>query len=241
MATKRHQIKVRGISIEVVRKDIKNLYLRVYPPEGRVRLTVPLQIDDFAVRLAVISRLEWIRRRQNSFDRQDRRPESEMITGENHYIGGRRYRLNVIEHNGPAAVRLLNNTVLELWVRPTTSKMKREAALENWYRQRLREQVPALISKWEPEVGVSVAEWRIKKMKTRWGTCNIVARRIWLNLKLAQKSTPCLEYVLVHEMVHFLERLHSQRFRELMDQLMPQWRLHHDELNRTPPAHQKSA
>ena len=178
--------------MEVVRKDIKNLHLGVYPPNGRVRVAVPLRLNDEAVRLAVISRLGWIRRQQNGFDQQNRQSEREMITGESHYVQGRRYRLNVIEYDGPASVSLPNNTTMELRVRPGTDREKREAVLHRWYRQQLRKQIPELVAKWEPEVGVTVAEWGIKKMKTRWGTCNVDARRIWLNLELAKKPAVCL-------------------------------------------------
>ena len=123
-------------------------------------------------------------------------------------------------------------------MRPGTSREEREAVLQRWYRRRLREQIPPLIAKWEPEIGVTVTEWGIKKMKTRWGTCNINARRIWLNLELAKKPVACLEYILVHEMVHLLERHHNERFKQLMDRLMPQWRLHREELNRAPLSHE---
>jgi hypothetical protein len=231
-------MQVQGIPVEVVRKDIKNLHLGVYPPHGRVRVAAPLRLDDEAVRLAVISRLAWIRRQQKGFDQQDRQSEREMVTGESHYVQGRRYRLDVIERDGPPAVRLRNNTILELRVRPGASREQREAVLHRWYRRRLREQIPPLIAKWEPEIGVTVADWGIKKMKTRWGTCTIKARRIWLNLELAKKPAACLEYILVHEMVHLLERHHNDRFRNLMDKLMPQWRLHREELNRWPLAHE---
>jgi predicted metal-dependent hydrolase len=234
----RRQIEVRGIPVEVVRKNIKNLHLGVYPPEGRVRVAVPLRLDDEAVRLAIISRLTWIRRQQDGFERQDRQSQREMVTGESHYVGGRRYRLDVVEHAGSAAVRLRNNTTLELRVRPGTSREQREAALHRWYRGRLRARIPQLIAKWEPAIGVTVAEWGIKKMKTRWGTCNIDARRIWLNLELAKKPASCLEYILAHEMVHLLERHHNERFQQLMDRLMPQWRLYREELNRAPLAHE---
>ena len=220
--------------MEVVRKDIKNFHLGVYPPKGRVRVAVPLRLNDEAVRLAVISRLGWIRRQQAGFEQQDRQSIREMVTGESHYVQGRRYRLNVIEHEGPASISLRNNSTLELRVRPGTSREKREAVLHQWYRQLMREQIPELIAKWEPLIGVNVTDWGIKKMKTRWGTCNISARRIWLNLELAKKPTSCLEYILVHEMVHFLERHHNDRFRDYMDGFMPQWRLHRDELNRLP-------
>jgi predicted metal-dependent hydrolase len=223
--------------VEVIRKDIKNLHLGVYPPNGRVRVAAPLRLDDEAVRLAIISRLGWIKRQQSSFEQQDRQSEREMVTGESHYVEGKRYRLDVIEHRGPA-VRLRNKTTIELRVRPGTDRDKREALLHRWYRQRLREQIPELFAKWEPVIGVTVGEWGIKKMKTRWGTCNVDARRIWLNLELAKKPATCLVYILVHEMIHLRERNHNDSFRELMDRFMPQWRTHRDELNRAPLAHE---
>jgi predicted metal-dependent hydrolase len=235
---KRQQIEVRGIQVEVVRKDIKNLHLGVYPPNGRVRVAAPLRVNDEAVRLAVISRLGWIRRQQNGFERQDRQSQREMVTGESHYVQGRRYRLDVIEQDGPASVRLSNTRTLELRMRPEASRDQREAALHRWYRQRLRQRIPQLIAQWEPEIGVTVADWGIKRMKTRWGTCNVEARRVWLNLELAKKPASCLEYILVHEMVHLLERHHNERFRELMDRLMPLWREYREELNRAPLAHE---
>jgi len=238
VTTERHQIEVRGIPVEVVRKDIKNLHLAVYPPTGRVRVAVPLRIDDGAVRLAVVSRLGWIRRQQERFGQQERQSQREMVSGESHYVQGRRYRLDVIEDNAPASVRLRNNRTLELRVRPGTDRRKREAVLHTWYRRRMREQIPDLIAQWEPVIGVDVADWGIKRMKTRWGTCNVDVRRVWLNLELAKKPSSCLEYILVHEMVHFLERHHNGRFQEYMDEFMPQWRLHRDELNGAPLAHE---
>jgi hypothetical protein len=224
--------------VEIVRKDIKNLHLGVYPPGGRVRVAAPLRLDDEAVRLAVVSRLGWIRRQQKNFAEQERQSQREMVGGESHYFQGRRYRLAVVERAGPAAVRFRNNSTLELQIRPGTDRKYREAVLNRWYRQWLREQIPALIAKWEPKIGMSVAEWGIKRMKTRWGTCNADARRIWLNLELAKKPVSCLEYILIHEMVHLLEHHHNEHFRELMDRLMPQWRTHRQELNRAPLSHE---
>lgn len=239
MTIKRHQIEVSDIAVEIVRKDIKNLHLGVYPPDGRVRVAVPLHVDDETVRLAVIPRLGWIRKRQQTFAQQDRQSQRELVSGESHYVQGRRYRLHVIEHNGPAAVILRNNQIIELRIRPGTGRKKREEVLHRWYRRRLQEMIPVLLARWQPRVGVEVAAWGIKRMKTRWGTCNVEARRIWLNLELAKKPLSCLEYILVHEMVHLLERHHNERFRQLMDDLMPSWRLHRDELNRAPLAHEE--
>ena len=232
-----HFIDIRGTTVEIVRKDIKNLHLGVYPPNGRVRVAAPLYLDDDAIRLAVISRLGWIRRRQADFEQQNRQSQREFVTGESHYFQGRRYRLDVTERDSPPTVRLLNNTTMGLSVRPGTDRDMREAILYRWYRRELRDQLPALLAKWEPRVGVTVADVRIRKMKTLWGSCNIEAGRIWLNLELVKKPTACLEYVFVHEMVHLIERKHNARFQGLMDRFMPQWRMHRDELNQAPLAH----
>lgn len=238
MTTERHHLNVGGLRVEIVRKAIKNLHVGVHPPHGRVRVAVPLRLAHEAVRLAIVSRLGWIKRQQAKFARQDRQSRREMVTGESHYYQGRRYRLNVVEDDEPPSVSLGNSTTMELCVRPGTDPGKRETLLQRWYRERLREQIPLLLAKWEPKVGVSGIEVRIKKMKTHWGTCNADARRIWLNLELAKKSPACLEYILVHELVHLHERHHNKRFRERIDVLLPSWRLVRDELNRAPLAHE---
>lgn len=236
--TDRYHINIRGISVEVVRKDIKHFYIGVHPPNGHVRVSAPLHFDEDAIRLAVITRLAWIRKKQTAFAKQERQSEREFVTGESHYFEGRRYRLDVLEQDCPPKVWLPNNTKIALSVRPGSDRDKREAVLHRWYRQHLRAQLPPLLEKWEPKLGVSINEARIKKMKTLWGSCNIGAKRIWLNLELAKKTNSCLEYVLVHEMVHLLERDHNDRFRELMDTFLPQWRTYRDELNKAPLAHE---
>lgn len=232
-----HQLEVGGTSVEVVRKDIKNLHVGVYPPNGRVRVAAPLRVDDASVRLAVIGRLGWIRRKQAEFERQERQSQREFVTGESHYFEGRRYRLDIVESKDPPTVCLINNSRMALQIRPGMDRDKREKILHQWYRHQLRNRIPPLLAKWEPEIGVRVAEVRIKKMKTLWGACKSADRRIWLNLELAKKPASCLEYIMVHEMVHLIELHHNQRFQSLMDRLMPQWRLHRDELNRAPLAH----
>ncbi|RLK51354.1 hypothetical protein DFR31_1290 [Alkalispirillum mobile] len=239
MTTERSHIEVSGIDVEIRRKAIKNLHVGVYPPDGKVRVAAPVHLDDEAVRLAVVSRLSWIRRQRQSFARQARESAREMVTGESHYFGGRRYRLDLVERPGNPRVRVVNNSILELQVRPGTDRAARQRALDRWYRRQLKARIPELLATWEPVVGVKVSDCRIKRMKTRWGSCNIEARRIWLNLELAKKSPRCLEYILVHEMVHLLERHHNERFRALMDQCMPDWRLRKDELNETSLAHEE--
>ena len=238
MNTKKHQIEVKGIKVEVVRKDIKNLHLGVYPPNGRVRVATPLRLDDDAVRMAVITRLGWIRRQQSSFENQQRQSDREMVTGESHYVQGHRYLLDVIEHNGLATIEIKNNTTLELKIRPETEIHRRQMMLQEWYRQRLKVQIPELIAKWEPIIGVKISGWEVRKMKTHWGTCSIETKKIRLNLELAKKSELCLEYILVHEMIHLFERLHDESFKKHMDRFMPQWRMHRDELNSLPLAHE---
>ena len=236
--TDRYHIDVSEISVEVVRKDIKNFYIGVHPPNGQVRVSAPLHFDEDAIRMAIISRLAWIRRQQTTFEKQDRQSQREFVSGESHYFAGRRYRLDVVEQDAPPKVWLPNNTKIALGVRPGADRNTREAVIHRWYREQLRAQLPPLLAKWEPKMGVTVNEVRIKKMKTLWGSCNVEAKRIWLNLELAKKSNSCLVYVLVHEMVHLLERTHNDRFRELMDKFLPQWRTYRDTLNRAPLAHE---
>jgi len=233
-----HQIEVDGLVVDVVRKNIKNLHLAVYPPNGRIRVAAPLRLDDEAVRLAVISRLGWIKRQQTKFKEQERQTAREYVSGESHYFQGARYRLNVILQDAPGKVIIRNRQFIDLYVRPTSTTEKRQRVMSAWYRAYLKETLPALIAKWETTLGVTLAEWGTKQMKTKWGTCTIEAGRIWLNLELAKKSPRSLEYIVVHEMMHLLERLHNDRFRALMNQYLPQWELIRDELNREPLAHE---
>lgn len=226
-----HQIRVGSISIDVVRKDIKNLHLGVYPPSGRVRIATPLKIDDEAVRLFAISKMAWIKKQQLKFETQERQSERRFVSGESHYYKGRRYLLNVIYHKAAPRVEI-RKTSIYLYVREGSASKPREKVLTEWYRRQLKEQIPALIDKWQKMIGVEVSDWGIKRMKTKWGTCTNAARRIWLNLELAKKPQHCIEYIIVHEMVHLLERNHNDRFAAYMDTFMPQWHFYKDELNR---------
>lgn len=231
MATDSHTLRIAGLSVEVVRKPIKNLHLGVYPPEGRVRVAVPLAVDDDAVRMAVINRLGWIKRQRARFQEQPRQSQRLMVSGESHYFLGQRYRLRVIPHDGAARISLRGKSVLELRARPDSSAEKREEALQAFYRAELKQRVPELLEKWQPILGVEAAAWGIKRMKTKWGTCNPTARRIWLNLELAKKPVQCLEYILVHELAHLIERNHNERFLAVLDRHLPHWQLVRDELN----------
>jgi predicted metal-dependent hydrolase len=238
VGTETQRIEVRGLEVEIVRKNIKNLHLGVYPPNGRVRVAAPTRLNDDAVRLAVIGRLSWVRRQRAKFEQQERQSEREMVSGETHYVRGRRYRLSVIESFSSPSIGFKSNGRLEVAVRPGTSKGDRNELLQRWYRKLLRGQIEELLPKWETVTGVSVAECRIREMKTRWGSCNPEARRLWLNLELAKKPAACIEYVLVHEMVHLLERRHTDRFRSYMDRFLPQWRHYRAQLNQAPLSHE---
>ncbi len=236
-----HQITVNDLIVDVVRKNIKNLHLAVYPPNGRVRVAVPLLVDDEAVRLAVISKLGWIKRQQIKFAEQERQSKREYVSGESHYFQGNRYLLNVIYSDETPRVVICNNTRVDLYVRPGSDTDQRERVLLAWYRKQLKEIVPSLMTKWETTIGVQASDWGIKQMKTKWGTCNIEAGRIWLNLELAKKPIRCLEYIVVHELVHLLERHHNDHFTALMDKYLPSWRFLREELNREPLAHENWA
>ena len=238
MNTETHQITVSGLSVQIVRKDIKNLHLGVYPPHGRVRVAAPLRVSDKAVRLAVVGKLGWIKRHRAKFTNQPRQSARELVSGESHYFLGQRYRLRVIRHDGPSKILLRNKSTLELHVRAETDVVQRDQILQHWYRQQLRELIAPLLTEWQATMGIQVAEWGIKKMKTRWGSCNPTAKRIWLNLELAKKPVKCLEYIIVHELAHLIEPHHNDRFIALMDEHLPQWRSRRQELNSTPLANE---
>jgi predicted metal-dependent hydrolase len=237
MTTDTHTVSIGGFQVSVVRKPIKNLHLGVYPPDGRVRVAAPMRISDAAVRVAVVGKLRWIKRQRASFERQARESEHELVRGESHYYLGRRYRLALIETEGKSEV-VLRGHKLQLHVRPGQTPEQREAVLRRWYRDRLREQVAPLIEHWQAALGVKLADWGIKRMKTKWGSCTEKARRIWLNLELAKKPPECIEYLVVHELVHLLVRHHDDRFFALMDRHLPRWRAVRKTLNAAPLANE---
>jgi predicted metal-dependent hydrolase len=225
------QLMIQDIPIKIVRKSIKNLSIRIYPPKGNVQVTAPLHLTDDQILLAVNSRLNWIRKHQANFQAQPRQLSQELISGESHYVFGYCYQLEVIESPGQHRI-FVDNSSLQLFVNPGTSTKNRALVLNTFYREQLKLKIPDLLDKWQVIIGEQVAEWGIKQMKTRWGSCNIQKRRIWLSLELAKKPIECLEYVLVHELVHFLERHHNQRFKSYMDQYLPQWQQCHEILHR---------
>lgn len=237
MTTDPRQVTVGGQKVTIVRKAIKNLHLGVYPPEGRVRVAAPLALSEEAVRVAIVQKLGWIRRQQASFQRQDRQSARDMVSGETHYFLGRRYRLDVVHAREKGTVTLRAG-VMTLHVQPDWSHDRREEALYGWYRERLRELAEPLVAKWSKRLGVKTTFWGLKKMKTKWGSCNPAARRVWLNVELIKKPPECLEYLVVHELAHLVERHHNERFVALLDRHLPSWKATRKRLSSQPLAHE---
>lgn len=217
------EIVLNGIIISVVRKHIKNMYIRVMPPDGEVKITAPYRVSDDSIRRFAISRISWIEKQKKYFEEQSRQIKREYITGESSYLWGRRYCLDVCYTNTKSQA-YLSGEKLVLQIRKESTPKQRENVLNEWYRKQLKEAVPDIFKRCENLVGVQAKEWHIKNMRTKWGTCNVEKKRIWLNLQLAQKTPECLEYVIIHELVHLLERNHNHKFYEYMDCFYPNWR-----------------
>ncbi len=226
-------LELGSLTIEVRFKDIRNVHLGVYPPDGRVRISAPQYATLEAVRLFAISKLRWIRQQQRKLREQEREPPREYVPRESHYLWGRRYLLQVVQAEAAPSVELKHRTML-LRVRPGTAAARREEILAEWYRGQIRAALPALLARWEPVVGVRVRRVFVQRMKTRWGSCNYTAGTIRLNTELAKKPRECLEYILVHEMVHLVEPTHNARFLELMSRFLPRWPELRARLNRLP-------
>ena len=218
-----HRIIIDDLVVEVLRKNIKNLNLSVRPPDGRVRVSVPRRISDATVRQVVLERMQWIKSQQAWFASHAERATPCYVSGEKHDYLGHTYLLQVIDSTRRPKVSL-HNERLELYLPSGRTEAQRAQALEAWCRAQIKQLIPPMIARWEPVMGVKVDDWGVKRMKTKWGTCNIRARRIWLNLELIKLPPEYLEYVVVHEMTHLLERLHTPRFKALLDQFMPGWR-----------------
>ena len=231
MNTEHYHIEVSGIDVDVIKKDIKNIHLAVYPPTGRVRLSSPYSMKRESLRLFIISKLGWIKKHIRNMNSQIREPERKYIQGESHWVEGHRYLLNIIEEDAAPKAEIRNKRYLDLYIRPGSGKDKKEEVVREWYRNRMKTQIPDLISFWEDKLGVKIQDWGIKLMKTKWGSCNIEKQRIWLNLELAKKPKHCLDYVILHEMIHLKERHHTDRFKALLDKHMPSWKNRREELN----------
>tara|TARA_R110001599_G_scaffold350254_2_gene580029 strand:+ start:12507 stop:13220 length:714 start_codon:yes stop_codon:yes gene_type:complete len=228
-------IEIGSMAMQLNRKAIKNLHISVLPPDGRVRVAAPESMTDTAIRMAVISRIPWIKKQQNDFAKQPRQTDREMVNGECHYLWGKRYRLNVIERSGKHEIKIGPGKI-NLYEKPGTTIEKKVLVLNTFYRNALKARIETLLPDWQKKIGVTPSKWGVKKMKTKWGSCNTQAKSIWVNLELAKKPPECLEYILVHELVHLLERKHNDRFKGYMEKFLPDWRERRDLLNSTPLA-----
>lgn len=232
------QIRLGDLRIDVVRKAIKHVHLSVHPPTGRVRMAAPERIRLDTLRVFAINKLDWIRRQQQALRAQVRETPRDYMERESHSVWGRRYLLTVREVDAPPRVELKPRSLL-LQVRQGTGQAKREQLLEDWYRSLLRQVVPDLIAAWSPRLGVTVDRVHIQRMRTKWGSCNPRASSIRLNTELAKKPRECLQYIVVHELMHLLEPRHGERFRALMDHALPSWQAVRAELNRLPVRHER--
>jgi predicted metal-dependent hydrolase len=230
-------INLGEIVVDVVLKDIKNIHLSVYPPAGRVRISAPLRMSLDTIRVFAITKLGWIKSQQQKLREQDREAPREYLDRESHSVWGKRYLLKVEEIDAAPDIELKHSKMI-LRIRPGTSHEKKQEILDAWYRDNLKEVAATLINKWAALMDVEVARVYVQKMKTKWGSCSPSRNSIRLNTDLAKKPPECLEYIVVHEMVHLLEPTHNARFITLMEQFMPKWRFYKEQLNRLPVSHE---
>lgn len=224
-------ITIENIIIDVEWKKIKNIHLTVYPPDGRVHISAPMSMSIDAIRLFAIDKLDWIKKRIKLVQDSERQSEREYVSGENHYFKGIRYRLNVIYGNETPRVELKGTQFINLYVKDNASLRRREEVMKEWHRQELKDMLKPLVEKWEKILDVKADNWDVKQMKTMWGSCNNKTKRILFNLELIKKPTHCIDYIVLHELTHLIERLHNDRFKAILDKHMPSWRIIKDELN----------
>lgn len=234
----RDEINLGEFSAEVIRKKIKNVHLSVYPPQGRVRIAAPLQMDLDTVRVFAISKLAWIKNQQRKMQAQEREPPREYLERESHYLWGQRYLLHVVEKEAAPKIEQRHRKLI-MQIRTGMAEEARQTLLDAWYREQIRSAMPKLLAKWEAIMQVKVAKIFIQRMKTRWGSCNPSVGSIRLNTDLAKKPPECLEYIVVHELTHLIEPSHNARFVALMDTFLPNWRHLKEELNRLPVRHEE--
>lgn len=233
-----HQSIVIGdTTVNVTKKKVKNLNLSVHGPDGKVKLSAPHHMRNDEIQAFIASKMSWIYKQQEKIkNRATMTPikPPEYTTTEHHYFAGKEYCFKTLDvdcFEGKPRVEISVVGEMVMFVNSWKDRKYREKLMKTFYRDYLKKEIPALIARWEPIMGVQVNEWGVKQMKTRWGSCNVQAARIWINLELAKKSADCLEYIVVHEMVHLLERKHSKRFYQLMDKFLPTWPARKRELN----------
>jgi predicted metal-dependent hydrolase len=233
----RDTLDLGGLRAEVSRKAIKHVHLSVLPPAGKVRVAAPQSMPLETIRLFVVSKLGWIRAQQRKLQAQERETPREFLNKESHYLWGKRYLLDI--HHADAAPSVsLSPRKLHLQVRPGAEQARCEEVLDAWYRQQVRDAMPTLLDKWQPLLGVQANRVFVQRMKTKWGSCTPGSGHIRLNTDLAKKPPECLEYIVVHELMHLLEPTHSERFVALMSLYVPHWQHLRRQLNRLPVRHE---
>jgi predicted metal-dependent hydrolase len=215
-------LNISGIPIEVCKKNIKNMHLYVKPPNGNVIVSAPLSMSDETIERFVRTKTSWIKRQISKFDNQPHQSVREYVSGETLYVWGKQYYLQT-EMGSKYALTLSGDRAI-LQARKETTAESRENFIKEWYRRQLKSEVARALPKWEKLTGLKAASWQTKYMTTRWGTCNTVTQKIWFNLQLAKKTPPCLEYIILHELIHLIEKKHNDRFVSMMDKYMPMWR-----------------
>lgn len=227
------QLRIAGIPVDVVFKDIKNIHLSVHPPTGRVRISAPHRTRLESIRLFAVSKVGWIKKNQSKLQRQEREPPRDYVERESHYVWGRRYLLRLSYATTRPEVNL-SARALNMIVPRTASRETRATALDDWYRAELRQRAQPMIAKWEKRLGLPLTRFYVQRMRTKWGSSNPPRRTIRLNLDLVKLPPECLDYVILHEMAHFLAPRHDDHFRALLDRYMPGWRAVRDRLNEGP-------
>lgn len=233
----REELQIGNVPVTVLRKqNLKNVYLRVLPPDGQVTVSAPSYVTNTELSNFLLSKLPDIYVRQERIRSQPRQTERTYVSGEAHYLWGNPHRLQVVYKGARTSVtKQANKLVMTVPEGYTAEQRKR--VMKEWYRAELRRILQSAIRRCVQITGIEANDFRIKNMKTRWGTCNIRHRRIWVNLQLVKKPPECLDYVIIHELVHLVEANHTHRFHELVEKNCPTWREANKALKEMPLDH----
>lgn len=228
---------IANLPIQVERKkSLKNMYLRIYPPDGRVKVTAPILTSEDTIRQYILRKMPEINKVREKMTGQKRQSKREYVSGEAYYLWGKAYRLQVVSKGNKRNVKKVGNKIILTVPEGSDVKLKESLIIE-WYRKELKRCIPAVLERCQNRMNIYANEWRVKNMTTKWGTCNISEKRIWLNLQLVKKPPECLEYIIVHELVHLIERNHTERFQALVEEHFPTWREVKRTLNEAPLEH----
>ena len=230
MSIAREYLTVSGLEVDVVYKEIENMHISVYPPFGRVRVAAPSSTPEEVIRLAIVQRITWIKEQREKYFNTSRQSPRRMQSGESHFVWGDRYILDASMSGSRSSVFIKGRTLFVISTVANDDSKKLDI-LERWYRSSLKAAIEPLLETWQEKIGVRVSRLSIRRMKTKWGTCVPDQGTIWINSELAKKNPRCLEYIVVHELVHLREARHSELFVKLMDTHLPDWRVRRDELN----------